>query len=174
VEYEFVLKFRLPSDDADVDDIVERLGAAGCDDALVGSGQPGRLALNFTREAASAKRAVISALKDVKKAVPGAQLIEVSPDFVGLTDVAELIGVSRQNMRKLMLTHVDSFPAPVHEGSPALWHLAPVLQWLGNRGAYRVEQALLDVAHIAMQINLAKEANCLETPVRAEVRILVA
>ncbi len=174
VEYEFILRFRLPADDADVDDIVGRLGAAGCDDALVGIGQPGRLALDFAREAASAKRAVISALKDVKKAVPGAQLIEVSPDFVGLTDVAELIGVSRQNMRKLMLTHVDSFPAPVHEGSPALWHLAPVLQWLGNRGAYRVEQALLDVAHIAMQINLAKEANGLETPVRAEVRILVA
>ncbi len=174
MEYEFILRFRLPADDADVDDIVGRLGAAGCDDALVGIGQPGRLALDFAREAASAKRAVISALKDVKKAVPGAQLIEVSPDFVGLTDVAELIGVSRQNMRKLMLTHVDSFPAPVHEGSPALWHLAPVLQWLGNRGAYRVEQALLDVAHIAMQINLAKEANGLETPVRAEVRILVA
>jgi hypothetical protein len=174
VEYDFVLKFRLPADDADADDLVERLGAAGCDDALVGSGQRGRIALNFTREAASAKRAVISALKEVRKAIPGAQLIEVSPDFVGLTDVAELIGVSRQNMRKLMLTHANSFPAPVHEGSSALWHLAPVLQWLENRGAYRVERALLDVAHIAMQINLAKEANRLETPVQREVRMLLA
>lgn len=174
MEYDFVLKFRLPADDADADDLVERLGAAGCDDALVGSGQPGRIALNFTREAASAKRAVISALRDVKKAIPGGQLIEVSPDLVGLTDIAELIAVSRQNMRKLMLTHTDSFPAPVHEGSSTLWHLAPVLQWLENRGAYQFERALLDVAHIAMQINLAKEANGLETPVQREVRMLVA
>jgi hypothetical protein len=174
VEYDFTLKFRLPADDSDADDLVERLGAAGCDDALVGSGQPGRIALNFTREAASAKRAVISALKEVRKAIPGVQLIEVSPDFVGLTDVAELIGVSRQNMRKLMLTHANSFPAPVHEGSSALWHLALVLQWLENRGAYRVERALLDVAHIAMQINLAKEANRLEAPVQREVRMLLA
>ncbi len=53
---------------------------------------------------------MVSALRDVKKAVPGAELIEVTPDFVGLTDVAELIGVSRQNMRKLMLAHAATFP----------------------------------------------------------------
>jgi len=30
-------------------------------------------------------------------------------DLVGLTDVAEMAGVTRQNMRKLMLAHVESF-----------------------------------------------------------------
>jgi hypothetical protein len=31
--------------------------------------------------------------------------------MVGLTDVAEIVGVSRQNMRKSMLAHPGSFPA---------------------------------------------------------------
>lgn len=43
MEYEFTLKFMLAADVA-VDEIVERLGVAGCDDALVGIGQPGRIA----------------------------------------------------------------------------------------------------------------------------------
>jgi hypothetical protein len=54
MEYTFTLKYRLPNDIA-VDDVVERLGATGCDDALVGIGQPGRLSLVFTREATSAE-----------------------------------------------------------------------------------------------------------------------
>ena len=51
MEYVFTLKFQLSDEDSDHDEIVERLGAAGCDDALVGVGQPGRIALEFTREA---------------------------------------------------------------------------------------------------------------------------
>ena len=54
---------------------------------------------------------MISALPHVKKAIRNAELIEVTPDFVGLTDVAELVGVSRQNMRKLMLGHPGTFPS---------------------------------------------------------------
>jgi hypothetical protein len=95
----------LADDDRDPEALVERLGEAGCDDALIGIGQPGRLALEFTREAESAEEAVRSALADVRGAVPLARLIEVAPDLVGLTDVAEIVGVSRQNMRKLMLSH---------------------------------------------------------------------
>ena len=65
-----------------------------------------------------------------RKAIPGATLVKASPDFVGLTDVAEIAGFSRQNMRKLMVGGVSTFPTAVHEGSPAVWHLAKVLQWL--------------------------------------------
>ena len=132
MEYDFEMKFKLGESDPAGDELVELLGEEGCSDALVGVGLPGRVALSFTREAASARRAVVSALKDVKRIIPGASLIEISPDFVGLTEVAERVGVSRQNMRKLMLAYPESFPAPVHEGSAALWHLLPVLQWLEN------------------------------------------
>src|ERR1700730_3407743 len=174
MEYEFELRFKLPTDDADAGDLVERLGEAGCDDALVGIGQPGRIALKFTREAESAKNAIVSALEDVKKAIPSAKLIEAGPDFVGLTDVADMLGMSRQNMRKLMLVHAAGFPAPVHEGSAAIWHLEPVLQWLRSKGGYDISQEQIDVAHIAMQINLIKAADRLELPMHREVRALVA
>ena len=62
MEYEFTLKYWLTTADSDADELVERLGAAGCDDALVGIGQPGRIALDFSREARSAQAAVVSAL----------------------------------------------------------------------------------------------------------------
>jgi hypothetical protein len=105
MEYVFTLKYVLVDSDDNLDEIVERLGEAGCDDALVGIGQPGRLALEFTREAENAAAAVRSALAGVRMAVPSARLIEAAPDLVGLTDVAGIVGVSRQNMRKLMLAH---------------------------------------------------------------------
>ena len=51
MEYTVTLKYQIGADDRDSDALVERLGEAGCHDALVGIGQPGRLALEFTREA---------------------------------------------------------------------------------------------------------------------------
>jgi predicted DNA-binding transcriptional regulator AlpA len=174
MEYEFELKFKLQSDGADADELVERLGQAGCDDALVGIGQTGRIALNFTREAESAKLAIVSAIEDVKKAIPNAKLIEAGPDFVGLTDVADMLGMSRQNMRKLMLAHPASFPPPVHEGSSAVWHLEPLLVWLQSKGGYGIRQEQIDVAHVTLQINLIKAADRLELPMQREVRALIA
>ena len=85
--YEFGLKYKVP-DDADMDALIEQLGEAGCDDALVGTGQPGRIALDFTREAKSAEKAVLSALSAVKKAIPGAKLLEITPGLVGMTELA--------------------------------------------------------------------------------------
>src|SRR5882757_2976447 len=114
MEYEFTFKYKLANYPADSNQLVERLAEAGCDDALIGTGQKGRIALNFTREAASAKEALFSAMANVKSAIPDAELIEVTPDYVGLSDVAELLGVTRQNVRKLMVSHPLNFPAPVH------------------------------------------------------------
>lgn len=174
MEYDFVLKFKLAEGSADTNDLVERLGEAGCDDAVVGIGQPGRIALSFMREADSAQQAVISALEDVKRAIPDAELIEASPDLAGLTDIAELVGVSRQNMRKLMLAHTKTFPAPIHEGSTALWRLAPVLEWLHVRAGYEIEARLLEISRVAMQINVAKESHRLDAPITDRIRALVA
>ena len=174
MEYVFTLKYQLADSDSDLDALVERLGAAGCDDALVGVGQPGRLALEFSREAGSAAEAVHSALVDVKKAIPSARLIEASPDLVGLTDVADVVGVSRQAMRKLMLTHRATFPVPVHEGSASIWHLAEVLDWLMTRGGYQIDVGVLDIAKVALEVNIAKEA--IRHPVRSreEMELLTA
>jgi predicted DNA-binding transcriptional regulator AlpA len=173
MEYIFTLKYQLADDDRDPDVLVERLGEAGCDDALIGIGQPGRLALEFTREAENAEAAVCSALADVRNAVPSARLIEVAPDLVGLTDVAEIVGVSRQNMRKLMLAYPSSFPAPVHEGSASIWHLADVLTWLQAKGSYLLPGGVLDVAQVALQVNLAKEERRLTRSASKELQALV-
>jgi predicted DNA-binding transcriptional regulator AlpA len=173
MEYTFTLKYQLAADDRDPDALVERLGEASCDDALVGIGQPGRLALEFTREAADADAAVHSALADVRRAVPSARLIEVAPDLVGLTDVAEIVGVSRQNMRKLMLAYPGSFPAPVHEGSASIWHLADVLTWLQAKGSYALTGDVLGVARVAMQVNVAKEGRRLPRSASKKLEALV-
>jgi len=157
VEYIFTLKYQLADHDCDPDALVERLGAAGCDDALVGVGLPGRLALEFSREADGAEEAMRSALSDVKSAVSSARLIEASPDLVGLTDVADVVGVSRQAMRKLMLSHRATFPVPVHEGSASIWHLAEVLEWLKGRGGYTIDAGVLEVAKVALTVNITKE-----------------
>lgn len=142
-DYEFTLKFRLPAAAADVEAQLGALAAAGCEDALVGIGQPGRIALDFTRRARTAFEAIAAAVRDVKKAIPGAELVEAAPDFVGLTDIADIVGFTRQNMRKLMLGHAATFPAPVHEGNPSLWHLASVLHWLRESQFRPIGDALL-------------------------------
>lgn len=164
MEYIFTLKYQLADHDRDLDALVERLGAAGCDDALVGVGQPGRLALEFSREAESAEEAVRRALADVKSVVPSARLIEASPDLVGLTDVADVVGVSRQAMRKLMLAHRATFPVPVHEGSASIWHLAEVLDWLEARGGYQIDAGVVEAAKVALEVNVTKET--IRHPVR--------
>jgi predicted DNA-binding transcriptional regulator AlpA len=174
MEYTFTLKYQLSEHDRDTDAIIERLGAAGCDDALLGVGVVGRIAMEFTREAGSAQEALVSALADVKAAIPSAKLIEAAPDLVGLTDVAEMIGTSRQNVRKLMVNHDTSFPAPVHEGSAVVWHLADVLAWLKTRGTYNIASGLAEVAEMARQINLAKAAPLLRPALQREVQALVA
>lgn len=157
-DYEFTLKFRLPDADTDPAQFLEALAEAGCDDATVGIGQRGRIALDFTREARSAPEALASAMRMVRRAIPGAELVEASPDFVGLTDVAELVGCSRQNMRKLMTSNVATFPAAVHEGAQAVWHLRQVLGWFHDEQRREVDRALLDVSEATMKLNIARDA----------------
>lgn len=157
-EYEFTLKFRLPDANAAPEQYIDALAEAGCDDATVGIGQQGRIALAFNREAANALDAVASAMEAVKAAIPGAELVEASPDFVGLTDVAELVGCTRQNIRKLMITNLATFPVAVHEGSQAIWHLRPVLAWFSETQKRPIARSLIEISEVTMKINIAKEA----------------
>lgn len=156
-EYEFTLRFRLTDASVDNDARIERLFEAGCDDALAGIGQPGRMSMMFTREAGSAGAAVLGALSDVLGAMPDALLIGASPDLVGLSDVAEIMGFTRQNMRKLIVAAGDSAPVAVHESTPSLWHLSDLLCWLSARG-YPVNPDVTDVAAMTKQVNIAIQA----------------
>ncbi|MNW05288.1 hypothetical protein D3C71_2015170 [compost metagenome] len=76
--FTFTLNYQLTPDESDIDKLVDRLAEEGCDDALVGIGQPGRLALEFVREAPSAHDAIEGAIEDVRRAVPNAHLIDAA------------------------------------------------------------------------------------------------
>lgn len=167
-EYEFTLKFRLPDVDADPELFIAALAQAGCDDATVGIGQPGRIALHFTREAGNALAAIISAVQAVKDAIPDVELVEALPDFVGLTDVADLVGCSRQNIRKLMVNNRATFPAPVHDGSQAFWHLHPVLVWFSQTQKRAIDRSLIEVSEVTMKINIANQTRRLPHAGRPE------
>jgi hypothetical protein len=173
-KYEFTLAFALADAPGDVDDVIERLGDAGCDDATVGIGRWGRLSLAFMRDAESSQAAVLSALLNVRTAVPHATLVEASPDLVGLSDVATLLGVSRQNVRKLLLACDAPAPVPVHEGRPTIWRLAKVLAWLRDEKRYSVRSELMEVALATMQVNLAVEARDLDGDAQRELSELLA
>lgn len=173
-DYEFTLKFSLPNDNTNPEGFVDKLGEHGCDDALIGIGQTGRISLSFTREAASARNALLSAIRDVRKAIPGASLIEATPDLVGLTDVADILGFSRQNMRKIVLSSGGRFPPPVHEGKPSIWHLAKVLLWLQKNQNYNIDDSLVDIAKTTMSFNITKELQEIDPEFQNEIKSLIA
>ncbi|BFM07374.1 hypothetical protein [Halioxenophilus aromaticivorans] len=79
-----MLKYDVGDQRCDPNALVERLGAAGCTDALVGTGEHGYLALEFTPEADSVECAVRAALVDVQEAIPSARLVNISPEISGL------------------------------------------------------------------------------------------
>ena len=119
-------------------------------------GYPLCIVLNFIREAETALDAITSALSDVQKAIPEAKLVEATPDFVGVTDIADLFGFSRQYMRKLIQTKGASFPEPVHEGKPSLWHLTDILVWFREHDSRDIQTEVLEVSKINMQLNVYK------------------
>lgn len=173
MEYSSTLRYQLSPDDNNPDALVERLYEAGCDDAIVGTGVAGRIAVAFDRDAESAMDAIMSALADIKRAIPSAMLIEAAPDLVGLTDIADAIGMSRQNMRKLMIGHPESFPPPVHEGASSLWHLREVLLWM-SKNSYEIERTLIETASTTMQVNLAMRVRDVSPAMERRFRPLVA
>lgn len=153
-QYDFTLKYRLGDTDEDAEKHLEALAQSGCEDALVGIGQSGRISLNFIRESESALEAIAGAISNVQEAIPEAKLVEATPDFVGITDIAELLGFSRQYMRKLIETSGASFPEPVHEGKPSLWHLTDILAWFSERESRDIQSEVFEVSQINMQLNV--------------------
>ena len=158
-QYEFTLKFQYPhEEEVQVATVENCLYENGCDDALVGLGRHGRIALQFNRGGKSAEEVIQRAIEDVLRALPDAQLIEAGPDCVGFTEIADILGCSRQNVRKLSETHAKTFPLPFHDGSSSLWHLSDVLDWLSTNQSRKVSSDLREVSRATMRINIAREA----------------
>ncbi|HXT80688.1 MAG TPA: DNA-binding protein [Acetobacteraceae bacterium] len=160
-DYSFVLNFTLANQEDDPETYLDALYEAGCDDASVGVGRAGMIGLDFTRAAASAEDALRSAIENVRKAIPGAVLVQAGPDLVGITDMAEILGFSRQNMRKYAVgqsSAPEAFPPPAIIGDPSLWHLAEIASWLKLNTAILPPPAVFEVAKVTARINFEVES----------------
>lgn len=100
-EFEFDLMIALPAGARDEDAMLDALFEAGCDDAIVGTGASGLVALGFIREGMDADAVITEAVGQALSGLPeGATLREVRPDLVSLADVAARLQVSRQALQK--------------------------------------------------------------------------
>lgn len=103
-EFEFDLVFALPEPAANQNTMLDALFEAGCDDAVIGTGAPGLIALAFRRAGEDAHLVIAGALKAALRALPpGSRLREVRPDLVSQADVAARLQVSRQALQKRVL-----------------------------------------------------------------------
>ena len=169
-EYDFALMFRLNQSDVNLSHYLDSLYEAGCDDALPGIGKPGYLALDFIRESSSAYDALETAIANVRSVLADAELIHVSPDLVGIKELANIFNCTRQNIQKFVSK--TTFPNPVYKGSQAIWHLAAVLDWFVANG-YEVDLKLWEVAELAMSINLQIENQTAKPQVLNQAKNLV-
>ncbi len=158
--YAFMLTFNLPHRTDDPEQYLSALYEAGCDDAVGGIGQLGMIGLNFTRTEKTAEAALHSAIDDVRTAIPGAVLVQAGPDLVGLTEMAETFGFSRQNMRKYATGQSaarEAFPAPAVVSEQSLWHLAEIVAWLTRNTTVQSPPDVLEVSKTAARINFEVE-----------------
>lgn len=157
-EYEFILTFTLPDPQDDPAQYLDVLFDAGCDDTVVGTGTPGTISIEFIRDSDSADKAVTSAVRDVIKAIPDASLVEAKPDMVGLTDVAEILDCSRQNIRKYAVGYPD-FPRPTITGKFQLWHLWEIAKF----DKFSIPKTIIEISRVTCKLNLDLQNRKFET-----------
>ncbi|MHB1425504.1 MAG: hypothetical protein ACYC3I_20240 [Gemmataceae bacterium] len=122
----------------------DALFEAGCDDATL-SVQYGLVYVEFSRKAASLKDAILSAIRDIRKAKIGADVLRVDEcDLVTPAEIARRINRSRQLVHQYMTGQrgPGSFPPPVchlTEKTP-LWLWCEVSFWLCQNDMIRPEQ----------------------------------
>ena len=173
-EYDFDLHFRLAEPNEDPEIHLGRLLEEECDDAGVGIGRRGHIGLTFMRDALAASDAVFSAIAAVRRAIPGATLVDIAPDLVSLTDMGGLLGCSRQNVRQLVFDSEPDPPIPAYSGHTNLWHLADLLCWLRDKKRYPVADDLIELAEVTRQVNLFIDHQHEEPAMQQEIRAVLA
>jgi hypothetical protein len=119
------------------DALSDALFEAGCDDGTLGE-REGVVFLDFTREAASPRAAILSAIAAVEGAGVGARVARVEPDdLVTLAEIARRSGRSRESIRLLATGErgPGGFPLPVAnltKRSP-IWRWTEVSRWLTEK-----------------------------------------
>jgi hypothetical protein len=114
--------------------VVDALFEAGCDDATIAS-RSGRIVATFSRTAPSLKDAILTAIRCVRKANVGADVLRVdSCNLVTQADIARNIGRSRQLVHQYWTgaRGPGGFPPPACElcDGTSLWLWCEVAFWL--------------------------------------------
>lgn len=140
----------------------DALYRSGCDDALICAF--GRsVYLDFDREAESLDAAIASAIEHVESAGIGAVVESVDSALVGLSDIAELTGMTRQAIALLKdgSRGGGDFPCPIQriKGQSPLWDWAEVALWLERNGRLVGNETLVANARTLSKWNLALRAS---------------
>jgi hypothetical protein len=157
--YNFTLLISPPT--VDEETTADKLYGGGCDDALF-SVSGCLYEVEFDREAASLKDAVLSAIRDVKQTGIGSQVLRVVPDdLVNANTIAGRSGKTRQAVRLWIRgERGQGFPAPrAMVGKSPVWSWAMVAEWLRGRGELDADVA--DNATVLAEINRAIETEWL-------------
>lgn len=137
----------------------DRFFEAGCDDSTI-SLQKGLFVLEFDRLAEGFEAALITAIRDVKRA--GATIERIEPDhLVSASEIASRSGITRAAVSLFAAgKRGDGFPAPIARvttDSP-LWDWAEVAQWMEQKKELSkevVEEAFVirDMNHAILNIH---------------------
>ncbi|GAB2810664.1 hypothetical protein GCM10022221_05090 [Actinocorallia aurea] len=130
----------------------EMLKGDGVDGTLSGDERGGEI--DFSREAEDAVIAVVSAIEQVEAA--GLRALGVSEDLVTAENIAEQAKVTLGAVSHWVsgVRGGGGFPAPVIERRRgSLWSWAEVSQWIAARNLGQVDEAAVEVAHVAKFLN---------------------
>lgn len=135
--------------DGPVDDHMDELFEAGCDDATLGS-VAGIAHADFDREADTFAAAVVSAIHDITS-VQGLRVVRVEPDdLVTAADIAQRLGRTRESVRLLITGQRGrgSFPAPIAHSQRRnrLWRWNEVAAWADPADEHAIAEARLIAA----------------------------
>lgn len=149
-------------------ELEDALFRAHCDDALIcfyGTA----VYLDFDRESDTLEHAILSAIQDVESAPAlNARVESVDSVLVGLSDIAELTGVSRQaiSLLKEGSRGAGQFPGPIQrlKGSSPLWRWQTVVEWLVGENRLDPQSPIvahaqtLDSLNLALQLRASRES----------------
>jgi hypothetical protein len=142
-EHSFTLVFTMSSNslESHLDDLFE----AGCDDAtFAGPAPDNTFVADFDREAPAFAIAVVSAMRALRRVLPGVHLLRLEPDdLVSQSAIAERLGRSAESVRMLIAGHrgPGAFPPPVAaiNHKTQVWSWALVSHWFRETHGVEIE-----------------------------------
>lgn len=140
----------------------DALYESGCNDALI-CAYGNSVYVEFDREADSLDDAIASAVKNIEMAGVDAVVESVDSALVGLSDIAEITGMSRQAIAMLKdgTRGSGDFPCPIQriKGQSPLWDWADVAEWLLKNDRLKERGSLVVNARVLSKWNLALRAS---------------